>query len=68
MEIKVDNIFGPFDYVVIGDKAEDAAAEFKNELDRLSRLPGSVYFLDSLESIEKRISEKYDVEIKTTLQ
>jgi len=69
----VENQFGGlFDYTVSGKKEEQAAEELESRMKYLQRLSAvshtrGEYILEDLSDIRRDVSEKYDVEIGTTL-
>ena len=67
-----ENVFGPFDYTVTGDREDEAAAELERRLKNLDRSGlryprPSAYTLEDIATIRREIAAKYGVIIGTTL-
>ena len=72
MKIAENRIGGPFDYTVTGENDEQetvAAEELENRLDFLSRSYhlGREELLVEVSDLRRKISEKYNVKIGTTI-
>lgn len=64
--MKIVESSGPFHYEIMGDREEEAAAEFEKRLDFLDRslhLPREYYYME-LSELRQRIVKEYGVTIK----
>ena len=65
--MKIENPLGAFDYIIKGNESsqiEEAAKEFKKELDYIYHLPYNMTnTAEQAELVREKIEQKYNVEI-----